>query len=33
VAKSFRERDISKKSAIKRKCGAITTGHYMRGVD
>lgn len=33
VAKAFRERDVSKKSAIKRRCGAITTGHYLRGVD
>jgi len=33
VAKAFREGDLSKKSAIKRKCGAITTGHYLKGVD
>jgi len=33
VAKAFRERDLKKKSAIKRKCGAITTGHYLRGVE
>ncbi len=33
VARSFRERDVSKKSAIKRRCGAITTGHSLRGVD
>jgi hypothetical protein len=33
VAKAFREGDRSKKSAIKRKCGAITTGHYLKGVD
>ncbi len=33
VAKAFRDGDRSKKSAIKRKCGAITTGHYLKGVD
>jgi putative protease len=32
VARAFAERDISKKSAIKRRCGAITSGHYLRGV-
>ena len=32
VARAFRERDASKKSAIKRRSGAITTGHYLRGV-
>ena len=33
VAKAFHDRDISKKSAIKRKCGSITTGHFLKGVD
>ena len=33
VAKAFQERDIKKKGAIKRKVGAITSGHYLRGVD
>jgi putative protease len=33
VAKAFKDKDFSKKSAIKRKCGAITTGHYLKGVD
>jgi putative protease len=32
VAKAFKERDYSKKSAIKRKCGAITNGHFLKGV-
>ena len=32
VAKAFKERDVRKKSAIRRKCGAITTGHFLRGV-
>lgn len=32
VAKAFCEGDRSKKSAIKRKSGAITTGHYLKGV-
>lgn len=33
VAKAFADRDLTKKSAIKRRCGAITTGHYLKGVD
>jgi len=33
VAHAFRDKEMSKKSAIKRKCGAITTGHYLKGVD
>jgi putative protease len=33
VARAFKERDMSKKSAIKRRCGAITTGHYLKGVE
>jgi U32 family peptidase len=33
VAKAFKNGDHTKKSAIKRKCGAITTGHYLKGVD
>jgi U32 family peptidase len=33
VARAFRGKEMSKKSAIKRKCGAITTGHYLKGVD
>jgi putative protease len=33
VAKAFKEKDLTKKSAIKRKCGAITTGHFLKGVD
>jgi len=32
VAKAFKERDYSKKSSIKRKCGAITHGHFLKGV-
>ena len=32
VAESFRNRDLSKKTRIKRRCGAITAGHYLRGV-
>jgi putative protease len=32
VAKAFKERDESKKSIIKRKCGAITHGHFLKGV-
>ena len=33
VASAFAARDVSKKSAIKRKVGAITAGHYLRGVE
>jgi putative protease len=33
VAKAFADRDIGRKSAIKRRCGAITAGHYLRGVE
>jgi putative protease len=33
VSKAFAERDVSKKSAIKRKVGSITAGHYLRGVE
>jgi putative protease len=32
VTKAFKERDSSKKTAIKRKCGAITHGHFLKGV-
>ena len=32
VVRAFKERDDSKKSAIKRKCGAITHGHFLKGV-
>jgi len=33
VAKTFYERDLTKKQGIKKKCGSITSGHYLRGVD
>jgi putative protease len=33
VAKAFCERDLSQKSKLKRRCGSITAGHYLRGVD
>ena len=33
VAKSFYERDLSKKAIIKKKCKSITARHYLRGVD
>jgi hypothetical protein len=33
VAKSFRERDLSKKSIIRKRCGSITARHYVRGVN
>ena len=32
VAEAFRKRDLGMKDRIKRKCGAITAGHYLRGV-
>ena len=32
VSKAFSERDIGLKDKIKRKCGSITSGHYLRGV-
>jgi collagenase-like PrtC family protease len=32
VARAFRERDMKKKGNIRRKCGRITSGHYLRGV-
>jgi len=32
VAKAFREKEMRKKSSIKRKCGRITTGRYHEGV-
>ncbi len=32
VSKAYYERDISKKKPIHTKCGAITAGHYLRGV-
>ena len=32
VAKAFYDRDINKKTIIKRKCKSITSGHYLRGV-
>jgi hypothetical protein len=33
VAKAFHERDLGRRSAIKRRSGAVTTGHYLKGVD
>ena len=33
VSKAFAERDVTRKSAIRRKVGAITAGHYLRGVE
>jgi putative protease len=32
VAKTFYDRDLTKKTTIKRKCKSITAGHYLRGV-
>ena len=32
VAKAFYDRDVSKKGQIMEMCGAVTQGHYMRGV-
>jgi U32 family peptidase len=32
VTKAFREKEMRKKSSIKRKCGRITTGRYYEGV-
>jgi putative protease len=32
VARVFHEGDLSKKKVIKKKCGSITAGHYLRGV-
>jgi len=32
VAEAFRRRDLKAKDRIKRRCGAITAGHYLRGV-
>jgi putative protease len=32
VARAFKEKDVSKKTTIKRKCGAITHGHFLKGV-
>lgn len=32
VAEAFRRRDIGLKDRIKRRCGGITAGHYLRGV-
>ncbi len=32
VVGAFRDRDVTKKSAIKRKCGNITHGHFLKGV-
>ncbi|KQM11709.1 hypothetical protein AOA80_06660 [Methanomassiliicoccales archaeon RumEn M1] len=32
VAEAFQKRDLGMKDRIKRKCGAITAGHYLRGV-
>ena len=32
IAKAFKERDMKKKGNIRRKCGKITAGHYLRGV-
>ncbi|HOL07067.1 MAG TPA: peptidase, partial [Methanomassiliicoccaceae archaeon] len=32
VAEAFHKRDLGMKNRIKRKCGAITAGHYLRGV-
>jgi putative protease len=33
VAKAFREGDVRKRSAIKRRSGLVTTGHYLKGVE
>ncbi|MDD1769458.1 MAG: U32 family peptidase [Methanomassiliicoccales archaeon] len=33
VSKAFAERDVKRKSAIKRKVGSLTAGHYLRGVE
>ncbi len=33
AAKAFADRDIGRKSAIRRKVGSITAGHYLRGVE
>lgn len=32
VAKAFYKRDTSQKKTIKKICGSITSGHYLRGV-
>lgn len=32
VAEAFQKRDMGMKDRIKRRCGAITAGHYLRGV-
>jgi putative protease len=32
VAKAYAERDMGMKADIKRRCGQITAGHYLRGV-
>ncbi len=32
VAKAFKQRDLDAKEKLKRKCGSITAGHYLRGV-
>ena len=32
VAKAFYQKDNSKKSTIKRKCGSVTARHYRQGV-
>jgi hypothetical protein len=31
IAKSFYERDLSRKNEIKKKCGSITHGNFFRG--
>lgn len=33
VARAFREGDVRKRSAIKRRSGPVTTGHYLKGVE
>jgi putative protease len=32
VARAFKEYDLKKKGKIKRKCGRVTVGHFLRGV-
>lgn len=32
VTKAFKERDLRAKDSLKKGCGQLTTGHYLRGV-
>lgn len=32
VARAFKENDLKRKGRIKRKCGKVTAGHFLRGV-